>query len=508
MQQKDGLVWEQVALIGGWNARDPLPNMPSEDAIELTNMIPDTTSVKKREGYQRQCDITSVTDDVETLVSYNKTDGTKVLIAGTNDSFYNVSTSTSSDIKDAGLTITDNSWQSIQSGGRLHLVNGVDSIAYYPDGSNKVAAASWTGITTEKMVNVSLYNTRVYFVEKDSLSVWYGNTAAISGGLTEYPMSSLFDNGGYLVFCGSSTNNIGDTQADLFIAMSSEGELLAFSGSYPGDSAWQIIGHFQLPRPMGYRAAFKMGSDLQIITEEGVIALSQVLSNQQSAGKYNALTDKISKAFTTASLNYRSNSGWQGVYCPKKNLILINIPITSATEQYVMNTLSGGWCNFQNLEAKSLCISDGNLYFGDNNGTIWKYGDTSNDSVYSGEVGDSISISCRTAFTDCGNPTANKLFTAILPIIKTASSPPLSLGLNIDYREGGDTFPIGSSEDGALWDTATWETSTWSGESINVNWFSVDGIGYKMSIILKGEFSSMDLEMFSFYILYKKGGVL
>ena len=39
------------ALIGGWNARDPLPDMPSGDAVILTNLIPGLTGVVQRPGY-------------------------------------------------------------------------------------------------------------------------------------------------------------------------------------------------------------------------------------------------------------------------------------------------------------------------------------------------------------------------------------------------------------------------------------------------------------------------
>ena len=42
----------QVAPIGGLNARDNIANMAPNDAVKLTNWVPDTYGVRCRKGYR------------------------------------------------------------------------------------------------------------------------------------------------------------------------------------------------------------------------------------------------------------------------------------------------------------------------------------------------------------------------------------------------------------------------------------------------------------------------
>jgi len=503
MQTRDASIYVQTAPIGGWDSKNPLPVMPEENAIELINLIPGSSSVRKRKGYQIFQTV-DAGESIETMLSYNTITGTNDLLACVDDDIYKVTSSSANSVKDAGLTILSNLWQSTQFGNKLFLVNGENDIVYYPNGSGDAEEASFTGITTEKFLNVSSYNNRLYFVENNNTSVWYGEVKSIAGDLTEYDLQYLLNKGGYLLYAGSSTNNIGNIQADLFVVITSEGEVLVFQGDYPGSTTWIIVGHFYIPRPMDTRSFFQMGSDLQMITEGGIIALSDILNGGEIAGKYNTVTDNINVEFSNSGKLYKSNKYWQGVYNTQDNLVIINVPKTSAIEQYVMDTTSGGWCKFQNIQALSWVVQDGVAYFGSDDGIVYEYGQVENDD------GEKVKIKGRTAFTFLENAKITKLFTMIKPIIKTTEDAPLTLGLNVDFDDSAVATVISPSDTiVAEWDDAEWDDAEWAdGLTIKKDWYSIEGQGLNCSILFAGEFDNIELEIFAFYILYKIGGGL
>ena len=55
------------------------------------------------------------------------------------------------------------------------------------DGST-VSNAAYTGIADDnKLVDVCVYKERLFFVEKDSASIWYLPVGTVTGALTEFP---------------------------------------------------------------------------------------------------------------------------------------------------------------------------------------------------------------------------------------------------------------------------------------------------------------------------------
>jgi hypothetical protein len=76
------------APVGGWNARDSIGDMPTTDAVVLTNWFPSTTEVDLRPGYTKYA--TGLPADVETLMSFAGASSTK-LFAISNKAIYDVS---------------------------------------------------------------------------------------------------------------------------------------------------------------------------------------------------------------------------------------------------------------------------------------------------------------------------------------------------------------------------------------------------------------------------------
>ena len=76
------------APIGGWNARDPLADMSPTDAIKLENWYPMTGYLMQRKGWETYA--TGLPDQVETLMTYNATDGTVEFYCASDEAFFDV----------------------------------------------------------------------------------------------------------------------------------------------------------------------------------------------------------------------------------------------------------------------------------------------------------------------------------------------------------------------------------------------------------------------------------
>ena len=123
------------------------------------------------------------------------------------------------------------------------------------------------------------------------------------------------------------------------------------------------------------------------------------------------------------------------------------------------------------------------LYFGSNDGRVYKWDTGSGD--YVGSLNLPITATVQTAFNYYGTRGYIKRFTAIRPIINTDSSVTPGVGLNIDYGTNGIiSTPSTLSNAGAQWDVAIWDQSIWPINSALVaNWTTVDGIGQCASIL-------------------------
>lgn len=527
----DGVPYTLPAPTGGWNARDSLPTMPSNDAVKLENLFPDTTGVKKRAGSRRWAHGVGA-DLVETLAPFSEADGTVSLVAtgnllGTKDLYLLGSTadSTATAIGHVNTepTLTEVRCQYVQFNHHLIFVNGTDTPFYVRDSSgpkwseeNSSGTDSFTapaGKTLTDAISISAYKNRVYIIPKDSLEFWYGGVESTAGALVSFDVSSLFNLGGFLLFAGSSSYRFGDSIQDVFVIVSSEGEIIAYQGDYPGSSTWTVAGHYYIPKPLGRRSFFPMGNDLQIITERGVIPLSAVVGGEESAGVYNTLSQKIDKAFISAARSYGAFDGWEGINYTRGNYALVNIPVQDGAvfEQYVVNTINGSWCKFTGQKAGTWCVADKKLYYGSNSGYVFEADFGINDRTNASSDGVSIDIEALQAYSGFGSPQVEKQVTAIRPLmVGSETNMELSTGVNVDFEDGylATTSVTGGS--GTLWDEGVWDVSLWAGAGVvSKRWYSINSnVGRFFAIRMKAEILDAELEWYATDILHKKGGVL
>ena len=494
------------ASIGGWYAKDPLDMMEESSAIRLINMFPTTQGITLRKGF-RVHSTGLGSGAVETLVEYADAAGNRKLIACANGNIYNATTygGVASSLA-SGLT--NNRWQCVNfrdSGGtsKLIMVNGADTPKQY-DGSTVSNAAYTVIVTPANLIDVISYKNRLYFVEKDTTKVWYGSVDASTGALTAFDVGSLFKRGGYLNAITTWSRDTGAGSDDLLVLISSVGEMLVYSGDNPGATNWTLSGRFPVPSPLGRRCFGNMGGESVVLTDQGVIPFSSLLTvTDQTETTYVKLTDNISPAFISAAKDYSSVFGWQFVAYPRGSMAIVNVPVLASTQyqQAVVNTLTGAWCKFTNINSVSWCLLNEKPYFGGIDGKVYEFDSVTNDN------GNTIPVDVKTAFSYCGDRDRLKKFVLGRPLVAVNGEIRFSFNIDTDFQERVlNDEVIVSGVSGSDWDTADWDTSDWdSGTVYNQNMYAVDGIGRCAAIRLKGNYKDISITVSAFHLVYEPG---
>lgn len=504
------------APIGGWNARDSLAAMDVKDAVIMDNFFPLTTSVMVRKGYtdwSTGIETAAVSDDVETIAIYNSATGTNKMFASAGGKTYDVSAGGA--VGAAAVSgMNSNRWQVTNmatTGGKyMYMVNGNDKPLLY-DGAAWVSvdAASTpaiTGVTTTKLVHVNVFQRRLWFTEIDSFNIWYLAVDTVGGAATKFDLSAIFGRGGYLMAMGTWTIDAGYGMDDHAVFISSQGEIAVYKGYDPASiSTWALVGVYWVGSPIGRRCFVKMGSELLIICQDGLMPLSKALTTVRVNNKL-AITDKIQQATSSAISLYGGNFGWELQPFPKENMLILNVPISTATNhQYVMNTITGSWCRFTGWDAICWEQFNDDIYFG-TTGKVCKAWNGQLDGV------SNILAECLQAFSAFGYPARQKHFKLTRPIIAVdgadANAFGLSIGINVEYSQtppaGWPTFATGSY---SLWDSAIWDSSMWVGgySPAKQDWLTCPAVGYNAALHMKVANRITDLNWINTDFIFEVG---
>lgn len=381
-----------------------------------------------------------------------------------------------------------NRWQwcnhTTSGGAYLWMCNGSDAPIHY--NGSAWAAPSITGITASNIVQVISHKKRLWFVLTESTKGAYLATDAIAGAATEFQFGSLFTRGGYLMAIATWTRDGGAGSDDYFVAISSRGQCAMYRGTDPASATtWELAGVFDLPPPIGRRCFQKFGGDLLLITLEGVFPLSQLLAVDQSSARRVAISEKIATTFNAAAQSYATNFGWECCVYPKGTRLLINVPVSESVtaKQYVMNTLTGAWCEFDSWNANTFAVFGDVLYYAGNNGDVYRA------DVGSADIDVPITATGQTAYTAAGAPNL-KLFKMLRPLVTASGANRPSLGVSLDFVETSAMSAIAaaSSTGASTWDTSVWDTASWGGEDVQISdWINVVGLGTFGSIKFRAQ---------------------
>ena len=492
------------APVGGWNARDPLDDMDSIYAPRMVNYFPQMSDIQLRKGYRVHATGMG-SGAVQTLMEYAGKDGSRKLLACANGNIYNASTYNAAATSLAS-GFASNRWQFINYKNTLIAVNGLDTPQQF--NGTSFSAATYTGPADPKeLVSVHVYKERLYFVEENSQSFWYSHTAgSITGALDEYNVGTFLKLGGYLLFAGSQSRETGAGSQDLFVVCSNMGEVLVYSGSYPGDANWGLIGRYYLPSFLGRRAFFNKDADMALISQQGIIPLNRVLDANGLPSEKETLSSNIQNAFREAARLYSSNQGWSGLNYPRGNMAIINIPVSQDTnaEQYVVNTLTGAWARFTGIPAVSWSLFNDKPYFGGPDGKVYEF------DVNSSDNGAAIRTQLKWAFNYFKDRSRIKRFLMARPLIISDSPLSFVVGIDVDFQDqqfSATTSTSGAS--GSAWDVAEWDTYAWDNSNLySANWNQLSAVGRCGALRMEGDFLNVSFSLSAVNITYEPGGFL
>ena len=501
------------APTGGWNARDNIANMKPDDALILDNWFPETDSLTLRKGFTMHSQRGFTNNaPVETLMAYNSATGGKLFAAVNGLGIYDCTLFSQVTTPDYSA-ITGARFQYVNfgtTGGQFIVaVNGVDDpINYNGSAWSTSPAITGSGLTASDFVNINVFKKRIFLIPKNTLEFWYLPVNSIGGTAVKFDLSSECKLGGYLMAMGTWTRDGGDGLDDLAVFITSQGELLLYQGTDPGDAnAWQLIGNFRIGPPIGRRCFQKIGAELVIISKDGFLPLSRVLGSGR-VGK-EKISDKIVKAVTKAGALYGDNFGWQAILYPARNMGIFNVPVQEAatTHQYVVNTATGAWCRFTGINTCCWEIFNDELYFGALAGTnqlVMKF-----DNGFS-DFGANRRGDVKPAFSYFGHRGRLKKFNNVRPVMYTDGDLSIAMETNVDFEDDApDNVVASNGGTGSLWDVAEWDVSLWGfDERIVKDWQGATKSGHAGTVRMQIATRERDVSLFAFDWLYELGGYI
>lgn len=505
------------APVGGWDAQSPLAAMPAKNAVLLDNWIPRPGAVEMRRGTVTHA--TGLPGEVESLLPYR---GASVkLFAASETGIYDVTSAGSVSSAAYGSAVNAR-WQSVNfanDAGRFMICANGAQVPIGYDGSSFSDLTITTGSSAPfsadpaTFIDVMQHKRRLWFVEKEALRVWFLETDAIQGPALLLDLGPVFRKGGEILCQGTWTLDSGFGPDDYAVWVTDQGEVAIYQGIDPTSATdWSLVGVFELGLPLSRRSIMKYGSDLVLLTTDGVVPFSQAIRLDRAQDNLVALTQKIQNAFSIATQTYGSNFGWDCTFYQEAGLMIVNVPTSelSTAVQYVQVLQNGSWCRFTGLNAFCWAISDDQPYFGQN-GVVYRW-DTGSTDAGEPVVGD-----MTTAFNYFGVRGRQKKFEMLRPIIIADQNIQPAIDMLADFRTGIPTsVPTVITNVGAAWGSGLWDVALWSdSEEVRYDWTTSSAIGYCGAVRVRVTLASdldpspnVNVQCIGFDLTYQPGGQL
>lgn len=444
------------APLRGLNLSDPITALKEGDALRLDDWVCRSDGLHTRGGY------TVVWGQygapVAALLSYPG----------------QLLTCTATAIYDEGTPVQTGclggDWQGIvqanPGGQHLVCVNGADLPKTF--GGWQWGEAGITGVNGRNLFALALHQRRVFLLERNTLNVWYLGIDAIGGPASVFPMHAQCRKGGHVAGIASLSGDGGRGPDDRICIVTSEGELIVYAGADPDFKAsWQLVGVWNVPKPLGTRPFGQIGGSLALLTADGVIDIPRALAS--SEGGRPSLSERVDPLIGTKGRAI-IDSGSAGV-------MLVDAGATQLVRS------DQGWSRFTGFsDASCWAEHSGALYFGTSSGQLCRYGaeDDANVPIQSFAVD---------AFSPLGTG-ANKTMRRVRPHYKLAHPYVPRIEALTDYREPPASFAAANTDSRYWqWDEVTWLSQPLPWYRVNVSsrvhlWRSLSGRGRDVALMM------------------------
>jgi len=468
--------------LGGKNSRDNISVMPEYDAIDLINWIPTSRGLRSRAGSEMIQNGFSAA--VETLIPY-QSGATNKMIAASGGVMYSALSGTLTTI---GTGFSNARWHGDKLGVNMMLANGVDAPRNF-DGTTLTTISFSGDLSTYgagKIHSFKKHKNRVYAWDIDYPNFFYGGVNSVAGAFAEFALENVSNTGGNIVEIKTISRDAGNGMDDYIAFILNTGEVIIYEGSDPSDaSAWQLVGKYIAPPIIGLGCAVEFAGDVMMLTQTDLVKLSDIIKYGSEVGGFNIQPSKLSGDITSDFNIYGSNYGWSLEVYPAGGWIIVNVPLATNSEyhQYVIDTTTGAYTEFQGWNAQAFGVLNRKLYFAQGNEIM--RGDVGED-----DNGAGIQLLSRQAFNNLGTTRKKKISNARLYMESVGTlSIDFALGIDFDFPNPQGTQV--SSVIGSAWNVAAWGTAEWAGSGARNISFVTAGIGVfispQVSMTVKGQ---------------------
>lgn len=478
------------APVGGWikNAALATPGarLPNGNKVNgaylLDNWWPTATGVRMRGGSQVFATLAGGAD-VTAMFTYANGNNRK-LFASTAAAIFDVTAGGAIAASVVGGQ-TSGAWSVVQfatpGGTFLRGVNGSDTPQVF-DGTNWATTPAITGVTPSTLSHTWVYQNRIFFIQKDTLTAYYLPAASIGGAAVALPLGGVFSLGGSLMFGATWSIETGSGLSEQCVFVTTEGEAAIYQGSDPSTAAtWSKVGVYRIGKPLGPNAVIRAGGDLVIATDVGFVPLSQAIQRDYTAISPIAVSYPIETGWNEAVAN-RSASPWCCAVWPTKQLVLVSPGPSSSGDQpavFGANARTGAWGRAVGWDARCLQLFGDRMFLAATGGKIVEA------EVTGADQGVPYTAACVWLFDPLKASASLKTCLLMRAVIRAVARilPQLSMQadfvLSLPSNPDDAGFPAGN-----VWDAAIWGSSVWgnpSALSVFEDWQSVGGSGYSIA---------------------------
>lgn len=378
-----------------------------------------------------------------------------------------------------------------------------------PSGVTSVVAA-FTGVASSSISALWEHKSRIWMIEKGSMSAWYLPVDVRTGAATEFPLDGVFKHGSNLLFGATWSLDSGDGLDDICMFATANGEVAVYKGTNPSSaSTWALVGVYKIGRPLNKNAFFQAGGDLVVITDDGMVPISQAISKDRAALQALALTYPIEDRWRRLVTNYNgTDRAFEAVLWPQQAMLLVTVPVQNVEANYclIANSRTGGWARYTGWDARSLLVVGDECYFGTQAGEVFRAEQSGQDdgSPYTGRY--------VPHFNDI-NSAAEKAALHARVLVRTNRSFTPELFCLADYSEDYPTPQISDmSESTGVWGTALWGEAVWQFNDetfeIKSEWQTVNAVGAFLApglYITSGIVASPVIEVLALWLDYEEG---
>jgi hypothetical protein len=479
----------------------------------LENYIPTAEGARIRGGSVK---LATLDGPVLQLMRY-RSGATETLFAATETDIFDVTNPSDPDVTPTAAisSLTSGDWSFTQfatPGGQfLMAVNGADDARLYNgtswlalDGSSTPA---FTGVDTDDLSFVWAHKRRLWFVEKNTLSAWYLPVNSIAGAATEFPLDGIFRLGGALLFGGTWSQDSGDGLDDYAVFVTTEGEIAVYQGTDPSTAAdWSLVGVYVIGKPLNKNAWFRGGGDFVILTEDGIVPISEALMKDRAALQAEAITSPIEDLWQAAIANRGVEFNFSVSLWSTQTALFIGTPdLGGGTRVLVANTRTGAWATITGWDIQCSIVFRDGLYFGTKEGLVVQA------DVQGADQGLPYTARYVPKFQEFGSADCKVACRARILARSAEKSAPRVVVFS-DYTIG--QYPPefdAPAPVGAIWGTAVWGEFIWGGSvalTSQFEWQAVSGQGFSLApAIVTGSNSGVkpSFELIGCVLRYERG---